>query len=104
MTGYRQIGKQYEGLVSSCTTESIVRSHFPPLSALQMHSLNTDFIVPLETKVEAEEANLTVRVIKAEPICETWNGNVILVYLYTCHDYMLILIFRACAKLTSKRI
>ena len=69
-----------------------------------MHSLNTDFIVPLETKVEAEETNLTVRVIKTEPICETWNGNVILVYLYTCHDYMLILIFRACAKLTSKRI
>lgn len=38
VTGYKQIDKQFEGL---------------------MHSLNTDFIVPLETKLEAEEKNLT---------------------------------------------
>jgi hypothetical protein len=38
VAGYRQIEKQYAGL---------------------MHSLNTDFIVPLETKLEAEEKSLT---------------------------------------------
>ena len=33
----------------------------PTFPDLQMHSLNTDFIVPLESKLEAEEKSLTVR-------------------------------------------
>ena len=63
VVGYGNIEKQYRGFVS--LPHSIfyrTGSHYTILLTLhvQVHSLNTDFIVPLETKLEAEERGLTV--------------------------------------------
>ena len=54
-----------------------------------MHSLNTDFIVPLETKLEAEEKSLTVR------------------SLISCAVYGIIIsinFFRVCKRCTSRKM